>query len=1606
MANLPQIPSFLGTPPTAIPNPPVVSHRQELPFGELTWEDFEKLCVRLARSESEVEHCQLYGTRGQQQEGIDVYARLATNQRYVVYQCKRVANFTASDITHAVQAFLAGAWAGKASQFVLCTQVSLEPRSLADEFEKQATALRARNISLLAWDSRQLSGKLKDDPKVVNDFFGKAWLSSFCGAEAADLLRNRLDATQVAEFRRNLGQFYTHVFNVNDPASEATSSTEIRLLPIDQRFIVPDIEEQQTITTSMGASPAPQLHRELPGIPTASVKARLDAQTHLKSLQRTIRRRLGADEWLGASHKHIILGGPGSGKSTLLRFIITDLLKDQPELGSLALKWGSHLPIWLPFPAWTEKIRHHQECSLPDLLKDHLRIWAEERLWPIVEKALEDDRLLLVVDGLDEWVDQNCAQRAVDKLQVFVAQRDVPTIVASRPHGFAKLGWQQTGWQTGQLAPFNRTQQKKFASAWFKHRALMLQHPESQATLIASREADSFVNELSANANLRELAGIPLLLRIFVYFRLRNTALPQNRFEAYDRMVNQLISEHPSNRQRAADIADTSELDSEDIRTALGMLAFEIQSRETGGVISKDRARSIIESHLKDAEHGPGLDSRLAVRLSKKLLEIGENTLGVLVERTPADVGFFHRSFQEYLAANHVSKMLFDAQLKLVNDFCADAQWSEVILALCYMTRRPAEVRSLVEALRGHLATASRADRYPVERLVAEIAFGTFSCPTPIAREVASNVFEQIGVGDWMPQRISLTQLALGGLRSTALRDILRDRINRWFPCYSRWRGDLLNTLTSWEPSSELLECLWKNLFDEELSNRRGAASAISTRYREDVKVGDRIASLANGSISTGPRVAAIEALFTGWPKHPDLSRILDNVRDSVSPELRLVSILGRIQLQKHTEEDLDELLRLSGDSMTSIFWRDDIISALVSGWPRSTKVKALCRKALSDNIYHYRHDPDREIAEAVLVRGFPQDDEVVDCLIGRAKRTDRSFLIGRFYELGPYFSRNFKRHPKLSAEIDEHLLKQKADVYDVDNAVLAMAAASDTAKGYLLNAVRSSPYAQWHAIALLDTWGMDDPSVSETLDALANGSPDKASSIAHLIPRIIEDKDAARVRLLELLKETSARRVDFIMSGLQSYSATEHNTEVVGTILDQINVRGEAFAQDVIGHLIADYAWDPRVRIIAQKEAATAKWTIRAIAAAYPNDPEFADFVFRAAAAIPTELRQVIVSDPSISIHDPAFAIDLFGKWEREEDAEVKTEASIRYYTLKSPCGVSETDLLSLQNGLRALGPDFEARRQAAIAGAIVLDRLDLIDVASTKEGDSSFTIGFTFYQNVALVRTLLQHWDLLKRKLGEKFWVFVGRFESDRLQLWSRFAPFLWEYESPRADALSFLSARSERDSTPEILQMLAAVPASRPLLLEYLMEALAMRAQSHREPLMNWFDGEAGRILIALCKGWPESEVIELIVQRLRSMRTKIGLELPVWHVICSKGSTESVKQNFDAILENYSEPNQFWDSQMARPLIRRLGKDDNLASIFEKQLQGSPTVVEKLSFSKLLAAARGVSATVRTWAVNEIDFQASNPSGPQIGIDYSTGKFEPVAHGLLEVLSAAA
>jgi hypothetical protein len=129
--------------------PPVVTNEQDLPFNHLSWPNFERLCLRLARLDSDIEDCRPYGTPGQYQAGIDLLARRRSNDRYRVYQCKRVENFTPAKIVAAVKSFEEGGWHERATEFVLCTTISLVRTEQAEELETQRDHLR-RNRSGVA----------------------------------------------------------------------------------------------------------------------------------------------------------------------------------------------------------------------------------------------------------------------------------------------------------------------------------------------------------------------------------------------------------------------------------------------------------------------------------------------------------------------------------------------------------------------------------------------------------------------------------------------------------------------------------------------------------------------------------------------------------------------------------------------------------------------------------------------------------------------------------------------------------------------------------------------------------------------------------------------------------------------------------------------------------------------------------------------------------------------------------------------------------------------------------------------------------------------------------------------------------------------------------------------------------------------------------------------------------------------------------------------------------------------------------------------------------------------------------------------------------------
>lgn len=164
------IPSWLETSPSSNVPPPTDTKKQELPFHELSWEDFEKLCLRIVRNEANIEHCQLYGERGQNQEGIDLYARQKQSDKFSVYQCKRQKDFGPAKIEAAVKKFLEGEWINKTATLFLCTMESLTRKDRADKLEEQNKILNEKGINLIPWDSNELSLKLKKLPEIVHDF--------------------------------------------------------------------------------------------------------------------------------------------------------------------------------------------------------------------------------------------------------------------------------------------------------------------------------------------------------------------------------------------------------------------------------------------------------------------------------------------------------------------------------------------------------------------------------------------------------------------------------------------------------------------------------------------------------------------------------------------------------------------------------------------------------------------------------------------------------------------------------------------------------------------------------------------------------------------------------------------------------------------------------------------------------------------------------------------------------------------------------------------------------------------------------------------------------------------------------------------------------------------------------------------------------------------------------------------------------------------------------------------------------------------------------------------------------------------------------------------
>jgi formylglycine-generating enzyme required for sulfatase activity len=426
-------------------------------------------------------------------------------------------------------------------------------------------------------------------------------------------------------------------------------------------------------------------------------------------------------------HRHLVLqGGPGSGKSTFVNFVALCLAgeglnREDVNIGTLTdplpgedgtdaqgrQPWdhGALIPVRVILREFAARglPKATQRASADDL-------WAfiEAELeglrdyYPYLRKTLLGQGGLVLLDGLDEVPEAERRRDQVKRaIEGFVqACGRCRVLVTSRTYAYQNQDWRLKGFKEAELAPFSEGQIRRFAQRWYDQTADLGRMTPNEALT----RAELLEQAIFSSERLRDLAERPLLLTLMASLHAyRGGSLPDKRERLYADMVDLLLDTW--DRQRRVTDADGRRVVSpalagylkvgqEDILRVLKDLAYTVHACQpelhgTADIAESDLAAALMRlSRTKRAD-------------PNDLLDYLQHRAGLLIARGNGVYTFPHRSFQEYLAACHLTDGQ-DFPDNLASRACKDPdRWREVTLLAGAKTARgsASSVWGLAEAL-------------------------------------------------------------------------------------------------------------------------------------------------------------------------------------------------------------------------------------------------------------------------------------------------------------------------------------------------------------------------------------------------------------------------------------------------------------------------------------------------------------------------------------------------------------------------------------------------------------------------------------------------------------------------------------------------------------------------------------------------------------------------------------------------------------------------------------------------------------------------------------------------------------------------------------------
>lgn len=164
---------------SGLPDPVLDPYMELLPTHQIEWPKLESLLRKILRDVEGLRDVRPYGVPGQAQYGLDVTGTAPDGTKHAV-QSKRYQTFTVSDLTAAVEKFIAkrDQLPFKVSRLVVATGCPADRTEITDELDR--LRLAHPDVTIELWDQRDLADLLRNRRDIVAPAFGDAVADRFC----------------------------------------------------------------------------------------------------------------------------------------------------------------------------------------------------------------------------------------------------------------------------------------------------------------------------------------------------------------------------------------------------------------------------------------------------------------------------------------------------------------------------------------------------------------------------------------------------------------------------------------------------------------------------------------------------------------------------------------------------------------------------------------------------------------------------------------------------------------------------------------------------------------------------------------------------------------------------------------------------------------------------------------------------------------------------------------------------------------------------------------------------------------------------------------------------------------------------------------------------------------------------------------------------------------------------------------------------------------------------------------------------------------------------------------------------------------------------------